>query len=194
MDASALAAMEERKFRVVLSKIKLADGSRRRLIPATQMASGWLFLLFPWSTRGRASFRVPRLPLDRSNRRAIHLFSFRLIKNVRVIPKENVSRSLGNAEPLSLRLASFHLCPICPNFESGSYLCTPQVASFIHSAEIVSFAFIGSNCVAGGRRFSTVFHRSPDLYLVRVVRLLPVPLVIVPILRPQDQRPDGHGF
>ncbi len=39
--------MEERKFRVVLSKIKLGDGSGRRLIPATQMASGWLFLSFP---------------------------------------------------------------------------------------------------------------------------------------------------
>ena len=43
----ALAAMEERKFRMVLSKFKLADGSGRRLIPAVQMASGWLFLSFP---------------------------------------------------------------------------------------------------------------------------------------------------
>ena len=43
----ALAAMEERKFRVVLSKFKLADGSGRKLIPAVQMASAWLFLSFP---------------------------------------------------------------------------------------------------------------------------------------------------
>ena len=43
----ALAAMEERKFRVVLSKFKLADGSGRRLIPAVQLASAWLFLSFP---------------------------------------------------------------------------------------------------------------------------------------------------
>jgi CheY-like chemotaxis protein len=43
----ALAAMEERTFRVVLSKFKLADGSGRRLIPAVQMASAWLFLSFP---------------------------------------------------------------------------------------------------------------------------------------------------
>lgn len=43
----ALAAMEQRKFRVVLSKLKLAHGSGRRLIPGVQMASGWLFLSFP---------------------------------------------------------------------------------------------------------------------------------------------------
>lgn len=43
----ALTAMEERHFRVVLSKSKLADGSGRRLIPAVQSASGWLFLSFP---------------------------------------------------------------------------------------------------------------------------------------------------
>ena len=43
----ALAAMEERKFGVVLSKFKLADGSGRKLIPAVQMASAWLFLSFP---------------------------------------------------------------------------------------------------------------------------------------------------
>jgi hypothetical protein len=43
----ALAAMEERTFQVVLSKFKLADGSRRRLIPAVQIASAWLFLSFP---------------------------------------------------------------------------------------------------------------------------------------------------
>lgn len=43
----ALAAMEERTFRVVLSKFKLADGSGKRLIPAVQMASAWLFLSFP---------------------------------------------------------------------------------------------------------------------------------------------------
>jgi hypothetical protein len=43
----ALAAMEKRKFRVVLSKAKLADGNARRLIPATEAAGGWLFLSFP---------------------------------------------------------------------------------------------------------------------------------------------------
>ena len=43
----ALAAMEERTFRLVLSKFKLADGSGRRLIPAVQIASAWLFLSFP---------------------------------------------------------------------------------------------------------------------------------------------------
>jgi RNA polymerase sigma factor (sigma-70 family) len=42
----ALAAMEERTFRLVLSKFKLADGSGRRLIPAVQIASAWLFLSF----------------------------------------------------------------------------------------------------------------------------------------------------
>jgi hypothetical protein len=39
--------MKERKFRVVLSKFRLADCSGRRLIPAVQMASAWLFLSFP---------------------------------------------------------------------------------------------------------------------------------------------------
>lgn len=43
----ALAAMEKRKFRVVLSKAKLADGSPRKLIPAIEGVSGWLFLSFP---------------------------------------------------------------------------------------------------------------------------------------------------
>ena len=42
----ALTAMEERHFRIVLSKSKLADGSGRRLIPAVRRASGWLFLSF----------------------------------------------------------------------------------------------------------------------------------------------------
>jgi hypothetical protein len=43
----ALAAMEKREFRVVLSKAKLADGNARQLIPAIEAASGWLFLSFP---------------------------------------------------------------------------------------------------------------------------------------------------
>jgi hypothetical protein len=43
----ALAAMDKRKYRVVLSKPKLADGNARELIPATEAASGWLFLSFP---------------------------------------------------------------------------------------------------------------------------------------------------
>lgn len=42
----ALTAMEERKLWVVLTKSKLSDGSGRRLIPAVQGASGWLFLSF----------------------------------------------------------------------------------------------------------------------------------------------------
>ena len=43
----ALAAMEGRTFQVVLSKFRLADGSGRKLIPAVQMASAWMFLSFP---------------------------------------------------------------------------------------------------------------------------------------------------
>jgi hypothetical protein len=43
----ALAALRQRRFRVVLSKAKLADGNPRELIPALQAASGWLFLSFP---------------------------------------------------------------------------------------------------------------------------------------------------
>jgi CheY-like chemotaxis protein len=43
----ALAAMEKRKFRVVLSKSKLSDGNARKLIPTIEAASGWLFLSFP---------------------------------------------------------------------------------------------------------------------------------------------------
>lgn len=43
----ALAALEQGKYRVVLSKPKLADGSARKLIPAMQAAGGWLFLSFP---------------------------------------------------------------------------------------------------------------------------------------------------
>jgi hypothetical protein len=39
--------MEKRRFRLVLSKSKLADGTPYRLIPAVKMASGWLFLSFP---------------------------------------------------------------------------------------------------------------------------------------------------
>lgn len=43
----ALATMDRRKFRVVLSKPKLADGNARKLIPMIEAASGWLFLSFP---------------------------------------------------------------------------------------------------------------------------------------------------
>ncbi len=43
----ALAAMKQRRFRVVLSKTNLADGSARKLIPTVQTAEGWLFLSFP---------------------------------------------------------------------------------------------------------------------------------------------------
>ncbi len=43
----AFAAIEKRKFRVVLSKTKLSDGNPRALIPAAQATSGWLFLSFP---------------------------------------------------------------------------------------------------------------------------------------------------
>lgn len=43
----ARAAMEKRKFRVVLSRAKLADGNGRELLAATEAASGWLFLSFP---------------------------------------------------------------------------------------------------------------------------------------------------
>ena len=43
----AMAAMDQRKFRVVLSKPKLADGNARKLTPAIEAASGWLFLSFP---------------------------------------------------------------------------------------------------------------------------------------------------
>jgi hypothetical protein len=43
----ALAAMEKRRYRVVLSKAKLGDGNARKLLPAVEAASGWLFLSFP---------------------------------------------------------------------------------------------------------------------------------------------------
>lgn len=43
----ALAALETRKYRVVLSKSKLPDGNARKLIPMLQAASGWLYLSFP---------------------------------------------------------------------------------------------------------------------------------------------------
>lgn len=43
----ALAALRTMKYRVVLSKAKLADGNARQLIPLTQAVSGWLFLSFP---------------------------------------------------------------------------------------------------------------------------------------------------
>lgn len=43
----AIAALEKRRFRMVLSKPKLADGSARALIPALEEASGWLFFSFP---------------------------------------------------------------------------------------------------------------------------------------------------
>lgn len=43
----ALAAMQRRKFRLVLSKAELADGDARKLLPATEAAVGWLFLSFP---------------------------------------------------------------------------------------------------------------------------------------------------
>lgn len=43
----ALAALQGTNIRVVLSKSKLPDGNGRRLIPAAQSASGWLFLSFP---------------------------------------------------------------------------------------------------------------------------------------------------
>lgn len=43
----ALAALEKSKYRVVLSKPKLADGNARKMIPAMQTAGGWLFLSFP---------------------------------------------------------------------------------------------------------------------------------------------------
>ncbi|MGH9717806.1 MAG: hypothetical protein ACRD4R_13920 [Candidatus Acidiferrales bacterium] len=43
----ALAVLKERKFRLVLSKTKLADGNARELVPTVEAASGWMFLSFP---------------------------------------------------------------------------------------------------------------------------------------------------
>jgi hypothetical protein len=43
----ALAILEERRFRLVLSKAKLPDGNARELLPKVEAAAGWLFLSFP---------------------------------------------------------------------------------------------------------------------------------------------------
>lgn len=43
----ALAALQQRKFRLVLSKAKLQDGNARELLPTVEAACGWLFLSFP---------------------------------------------------------------------------------------------------------------------------------------------------
>ena len=72
----ALAAMEERKFGVVLSKFKLADGSGRKLIPAVQMASAWLFLSFPVEN---GCWWIPVIEAGRlSVKAALHSREFRI--------------------------------------------------------------------------------------------------------------------
>lgn len=43
----ALEALQDRRFRLVLSSAKLPDGNARRLLPLVEEASGWLFLSFP---------------------------------------------------------------------------------------------------------------------------------------------------
>ena len=43
----AMAALEQRGFRLVLSKAKLPDGSARQLISTIEKNSGWLFVSFP---------------------------------------------------------------------------------------------------------------------------------------------------
>jgi two-component sensor histidine kinase len=82
----ALSAMEERKFPVVLSKTKLGDGSGRRLIPATQMAAGWLFLSFPVE---RGSLWIPVVEEGNLSIRAVAMhsreFSDMLLKIVKAM-------------------------------------------------------------------------------------------------------------
>jgi len=43
----ALAALQQRRFRLVLSKAKLEDGNARELLPTVEASRGWLFLSFP---------------------------------------------------------------------------------------------------------------------------------------------------
>jgi len=43
----ALATLQQRRFRLVLSKAKLLDGNARELVPGVEAARGWLFLSFP---------------------------------------------------------------------------------------------------------------------------------------------------
>jgi hypothetical protein len=103
----ALAAMEERTFRVVLSKFKLADGSGRRLIPAVQMASAWLFLSFPVE---EGCWWIPvieagQLPVKVS---AVHSRQFRrvLVKILNALeagkPQESTAEAADDLENLGL--------------------------------------------------------------------------------------------
>ena len=105
----ALAAMEERKFRVVLSKFKLADGSGRRLIPAVQMASAWLFLSFPVE---EGCWWVPVIEAGRlSVEAALHSREFRsaLVKIVKAkvagAPQESLTERANALENLNLYTA-----------------------------------------------------------------------------------------
>jgi DNA-binding NarL/FixJ family response regulator len=106
----ALAAMEERKFRVVLSKFRLADGSGRRLIPAAQMASAWLFLSFPVED---GCWWIPVIEAGRLSVEgaALHSREFRnaLVKIVKAAvagaPQESSTQRANALENLNLYMA-----------------------------------------------------------------------------------------
>ena len=106
----ALAAMEERTFRVVLSKFKLADGSGRRLIPAVQMASSWLFLSFPVE---EGCWWIPVIEAGRLSVKAaaLHSREFRsaLVKIMKATvagaPQESSTERAKALEKLSLYMA-----------------------------------------------------------------------------------------
>ena len=106
----ALAAMGERKFRVVLSKFKLADGSARRLIPAVQIASAWLFLSFPVED---GCWWIPVIEAGRLsvNSAALHSREFRsaLVEIVKAMvegaPQESSTERANVLENLSLYAA-----------------------------------------------------------------------------------------
>lgn len=97
----ALVALNEGKFRVVLSKIKLVDGSGRRLIPATQRASGWLLLSFPVEN---GSWWIPVVEGGKLPVRAMAMhsreFSKVLLRIVTAIMADPLSESAAERECL----------------------------------------------------------------------------------------------
>jgi len=99
----ALAALQRRKYRLVLSKAKLADGSARQLLPPVESGSGWLFLSFPVED---GCWWIPVMEEGRMCMEAVALhsreFSKALVKILRAAPEaaahdraQEIGASLG---------------------------------------------------------------------------------------------------
>ncbi|MGH9561805.1 MAG: hypothetical protein ACRD3S_10150 [Terracidiphilus sp.] len=105
----ALALLQERRYRVVLSKSKLADGNPRQLIPATQAADGWLFLSFPVED---GCWWIPLMEEGQLCMEAVALHSrefsqvlLKIVKAIQPAPREAVQESSTSLADMPARAA-----------------------------------------------------------------------------------------